>query len=44
MVGAVAYLARIWYGIIKMIKSFKEYCADLIAFVNQTAVPAIQHS
>jgi hypothetical protein len=29
--------------IIKMIDSFKEYWADAIALVNQTAVPALQH-
>jgi hypothetical protein len=26
-----------------MIDSFKEYCANVIALVNQTAVPALQH-
>jgi hypothetical protein len=29
--------------IIKMINSFKEYWANTIALVNQTAVPALQH-
>jgi hypothetical protein len=29
--------------IVKMIDSFKEYWAEVIALVNQTAVPALQH-
>jgi hypothetical protein len=29
--------------IVAMIDSFKEYCANAIALVNQTAVPALQH-